>query len=40
MNERVGRDEIANATKLRAVANVGVGYNNLDIDALHARKAR
>ncbi len=37
LNERVGRDEIANATKLRAVANVGVGYNNLDIDALHAR---
>ncbi len=37
LNERIGRDEIAGAPKLRAVANVGVGYNNLDIDALHAR---
>lgn len=35
--ERVGAAEIAGASKLRAVANVAVGYNNLDIAALHAR---
>ncbi len=37
LNERIGCDEIADAPKLRAIANVGVGYNNLDIDALQAR---
>ena len=37
LNERIGADEIADAPRLRAVANVGVGYNNLDIDALHER---
>ncbi len=37
LNERIGADEIANAPQLRAIANVGVGYNNLDIPALHAR---
>ena len=37
LNERVGAKEIAEASKLRAVANVGVGYNNLDVAALHAR---
>jgi gluconate 2-dehydrogenase len=36
INERVGADEIAGAARLRAVANVGVGYDNLDIPALHA----
>lgn len=36
INERVGADEIAGAARLRAVANVGVGYNNLDIAALTA----
>ena len=35
--ERIGAGEIAAATRLRAVANVAVGYNNLDIAALHAR---
>ncbi|NYZ63837.1 2-hydroxyacid dehydrogenase [Luteimonas deserti] len=37
LNERIGSDAIADAPKLRAIANVGVGYNNLDIDALQAR---
>ncbi len=36
LNERIGAAEIANAPQLRAIANVGVGYNNLDIDALSA----
>lgn len=36
LNERIGADEIAGASRLRAIANVGVGYNNLDIDALSA----
>jgi gluconate 2-dehydrogenase len=34
LNERIGAEEIAGAAKLRAIANVGVGYNNLDIDSL------
>lgn len=34
INERVGTEEIAGAGRLRAIANVGVGYNNLDIPAL------
>jgi len=36
LNEGVGPAQLANAAHLRAVANVGVGYNNLDIPALHA----
>lgn len=36
LNDRIGASEIANASRLRAIANVGVGYNNLDIDALSA----
>ncbi|TDB27949.1 D-glycerate dehydrogenase [Stenotrophomonas sp. ATCM1_4] len=36
LNERVGAAEIANAPDLKIVANVGVGYNNLDIAALSA----
>lgn len=36
LNERVGAAELAGAHTLRAVANVGVGYNNLDLDALSA----
>lgn len=36
LNERVGAAEIAGASQLRAIANVGVGYNNLDIPALSA----
>ncbi|HEX7801907.1 MAG TPA: D-glycerate dehydrogenase [Pseudoxanthomonas sp.] len=34
LNERIGADQLAAAPQLRAVANVGVGYNNLDIPAL------
>lgn len=37
LNDRIGAAEIADAPRLRAVANVGVGYNNLDVAALHAR---
>ncbi len=37
LNDRIGAAEIAGAPRLRALANVGVGYDNLDIDALHAR---
>ena len=36
LNERIGSAEIAAATRLRAVANVGVGINNLDLGALDA----
>jgi len=36
LNERIGASEIAGAPRLRAVANVGVGYNNLDTAALGA----
>ena len=36
LNERVGAAEIAAAPQLRAIANVGVGYNNLEVDALSA----
>lgn len=36
LNERVGAAEVADALHLRAIANVGVGYNNLDIEALSA----
>ncbi|MGH8025767.1 MAG: 2-hydroxyacid dehydrogenase [Pseudoxanthomonas sp.] len=34
LNERIGAEQIGAAPRLRAVANVGVGYNNLDIPAL------
>ena len=36
LNDRVGASEIADSGALRAIANVGVGYNNLDVEALHA----
>lgn len=34
--ERIGANEIARAARLRAIANVAVGYNNLDVAALDA----
>ncbi len=34
LNERIGSEQVATANRLRAIANVGVGYNNLDIPAL------
>jgi len=34
LNERIGSGQIAGAHRLRAIANVGVGYNNLDVPAL------
>jgi glyoxylate/hydroxypyruvate/2-ketogluconate reductase len=37
LNERIGPAEIAGAHRLRAVANVGVGHDNLDVAALGAR---
>lgn len=37
LNDRIGAAEVAGAGRLRAIASVGVGYNNLDVDALHAR---
>jgi len=36
LNERIGAAEVAGAPRLRAIANVGVGYNNLDLNALSA----
>ena len=36
LNEGIGAAELAGASRLRAIANVGVGYNNLDIAALDA----
>jgi len=36
LNEHIGAAEIAGAPRLRAIANVAVGYNNLDISALTA----
>lgn len=36
LEDRVGAGQIAGATRLRAIANLGVGYNNLDIAALDA----
>lgn len=36
LNERIGAAEIANAPALKMIANVGVGYNNLDVPALNA----
>ncbi|GAA0910388.1 D-glycerate dehydrogenase [Luteibacter anthropi] len=35
--DRIDADALAKAPKLRFVANLGVGYNNLDLDALTAR---
>ncbi|MEN1959973.1 D-glycerate dehydrogenase [Luteimonas sp. MJ246] len=37
LNDRIGEAELAGAARLRAIANVGVGYNNLDVAALAAR---
>ena len=37
LNERIGAAELARAARLRAVANVAVGYDNLDVAALQAR---
>ncbi|RNF85178.1 2-hydroxyacid dehydrogenase [Montanilutibacter psychrotolerans] len=34
LNDRIGAAEIAGASRLRVIANVGVGYNNLDLPAL------
>ena len=36
LNEGIGPAQLASAAHLRAIANVGVGYNNLDLPALHA----
>src|SRR5688572_2906225 len=36
LNDPIGAAEIAGATRLRAIANVAVGYNNLDVAALSA----
>ncbi len=36
LKDRVGAAEIAGAHRLRIVANLGVGYDNLDLDALSA----
>lgn len=36
LNDPIGAAEVANAPRLRAIANVGVGYNNLDVPALTA----
>ncbi len=36
LKERIGAAEIAHATRLRIVANLAVGYDNLDLDALSA----
>lgn len=34
LNDPIGAAEAAGASRLRAIANVGVGYNNLDVPAL------
>ena len=36
LNERIGVAQLADADRLQVIANVGVGYNNLDVDALSA----
>ncbi len=36
LNERIGAAQLAGADRLQVIANVGVGYNNLDVDALSA----
>ena len=35
-NERIGAAQVVDAARLQVIANVGVGYNNLDVDALSA----
>lgn len=37
LNDRIGDPEVGGAPRLRAVASVGVGYDNLDVAALAAR---
>ena len=37
LNDRIGAAEITGAGRLRAIANVAVGYDNLDVAALQAR---
>ncbi|MFY1079681.1 bifunctional glyoxylate/hydroxypyruvate reductase B, partial [Escherichia coli] len=32
----IGAAQVADAAQLQVIANVGVGYNNLDVDALSA----
>ncbi|MBQ4853298.1 D-glycerate dehydrogenase [Rhodanobacter sp. B2A1Ga4] len=36
LKDRIGAAEIAGARRLRIIANLGVGYDNLDLDALSA----
>lgn len=36
LSDRIGADEVAGNTRLKVIANLGVGYNNLDIPALTA----
>ena len=36
LNEGIGATQLKSAARLRAIANVGVGYNNLDIPVLQA----
>lgn len=36
LNDAIGAAQVAGASRLRAIANVGVGYNNLDLAALSA----
>ena len=35
---RVGQEAIENASKLRVVANIGAGYDNIDVDACTRRR--
>ncbi|MCL1633307.1 D-glycerate dehydrogenase [Luteimonas sp. SX5] len=37
LNDPVGAAQVAAASRLRAIANVGVGYNNLEVAALQAQ---
>ena len=37
LNERIGAAEVAQAQRLRVIANTAVGYDNLDVPALQAR---
>jgi len=36
LNDRIGAAQVAGARRLQVIANVGVGYNNLDVEALAA----
>ncbi|WMJ69964.1 D-glycerate dehydrogenase [Stenotrophomonas sp. 24(2023)] len=36
LNERIGAAQLAGNARLQVIANVGVGYNNLDVEALSA----